>query len=219
MTYFHFINCVALTFIPPIILYKAKRLSGKGGFNVLTSAFFFYLATQFIKLLLEGTLPPAIEDSFDVKREFFGILLTSLDFMAIYYMFTFRFANEMLLAGLGWAVSESLVKRMIPLWIEARGLEFDPKFMIVAIDANIYLLFYISLATVIFILYKNTDNNLPLMTKVILMTMLALQPTISFLQKKDIFTGLAIRLAWTIVIAGLAKWLYTIHTTNKTKKN
>lgn len=46
---------------------------------------------------------------------------------------------KVLIAGLGWAAADLFLTRALPLWVGARGLEFDWKYIQISLDANISL--------------------------------------------------------------------------------
>ena len=53
---------------------------------------------------------------------------------------------KVLVAGLGWGFAELVLTRLVFLWVGARGVEFDWKYIQKSFDANISLLHFISLA-------------------------------------------------------------------------
>lgn len=48
-------------------------------------------------------------------------------------------AFQILVAGVGWAFADFLLTRVIFLWVGARGIEFDWKYMQKSFDANVNL--------------------------------------------------------------------------------
>ncbi|VTJ55826.1 Hypothetical predicted protein [Marmota monax] len=50
---------------------------------------------------------------------------------------------KIMVAALGWATAELIMSRCIPLWVGARGIEFDWKYIQMSIDSNISLVHYI----------------------------------------------------------------------------
>ena len=44
-----------------------------------------------------------------------------------------------MIAGLGWATAELVMTRFIPLWVGARGTEFDWKYIQMSLESNINL--------------------------------------------------------------------------------
>ena len=46
---------------------------------------------------------------------------------------------KVLITGLGWAAADLLLTRALPLWVGARGLEFDWKYIQMSLDSNFCL--------------------------------------------------------------------------------
>ena len=46
---------------------------------------------------------------------------------------------KILVGGLGWASAEFALTRALPLWVGARGTQFDWKYIMMSIDANFNL--------------------------------------------------------------------------------
>ena len=44
-----------------------------------------------------------------------------------------------LIAGAGWATAELIMTKFLPLWVGARGVEFDWKYIQMSLDSNISL--------------------------------------------------------------------------------
>lgn len=70
-----------------------------------------------------------------------------------------RFAGKgetkFLVAGLGWASAELLMTRIVPLWVGARSVEFDWKYLQMSFDSNISLvsnIFYFLIIFYVFII-------------------------------------------------------------------
>ena len=62
----------------------------------------------------------------------FGIF--GVDFTTLIFLYL-----QILVAGVGWAFADFLLTRVIFLWVGARGIEFDWKYMQKSFDANIDL--------------------------------------------------------------------------------
>ena len=58
---------------------------------------------------------------------------------------------KVLVAGLGWAFAELVLTRVIFLWVGARGIEFDWKYIQNSFDANINLLHYITMSCLVWL--------------------------------------------------------------------
>lgn len=52
---------------------------------------------------------------------------------------------KVLVAGLGWAFAEFVFTRLLVLWVGARGIEFDWKYIQKSLDANISLVTLLNL--------------------------------------------------------------------------
>lgn len=46
---------------------------------------------------------------------------------------------RILVAGLGWAAADLVLTKALPLWVGARGLQFDWKYILMSLDANVSL--------------------------------------------------------------------------------
>ena len=44
---------------------------------------------------------------------------------------------------IGWATAELVMTKLLPLWVGARGVEFDWKYMQMSFDANIALVIHL----------------------------------------------------------------------------
>jgi len=58
---------------------------------------------------------------------------------------------KFLVAGLGWAFAEFVFTRVIFLWVGARGIEFDWKFVRESLDANVSLVHFLTLACLVWL--------------------------------------------------------------------
>ncbi|XP_032651250.1 BOS complex subunit TMEM147 isoform X2 [Chelonoidis abingdonii] len=56
---------------------------------------------------------------------------------------------KIMVAAMGWATAELVMSRCIPLWVGARGIEFDWKYIQMSIDSNINLVHYIAMAALV----------------------------------------------------------------------
>ncbi|KAK6130910.1 hypothetical protein DH2020_035346 [Rehmannia glutinosa] len=150
MTMFHFLNCAILTFGPHAVYYSATPLS-----IILTSFLqqirLVCLAT-FLKVSESDSFDPyqvlfvqslsGIVESFDWVRRCCGLYfaLTQLTHRNISQNHKFQ------AVGLGWAFADSVLHRLAPLWVGARGLEFTWDFVLQGLEANANLVLCLSLA-------------------------------------------------------------------------
>ena len=66
---------------------------------------------------------------------------------------------KVLVAGLGWAFAELVLTRLVFLWVGARGVEFDWRYIQKALDANISLLHFVSLACLVWVWIRRDSAN------------------------------------------------------------
>ncbi|KAK2573889.1 Transmembrane protein 147 [Acropora cervicornis] len=139
MTLFHFGNCIALAYFPYFIVYKCSGLSEYSAFWRCVKAGATYLVTQLSKEFLKSTVDIA-------------------DLVGLHLVMT-RIARKgelkVLVAGVGWGTMELAVTRVVPLWVGARGVEFDWKYIQMSFDANVSLIQYISTATLVWLWSRN----------------------------------------------------------------
>merc|ERR550532_806094 len=89
------------------------------------------------------------EHKFDLLTDFLRATVDMADLVGIYLVMSRvsgRGSVKVLVAGLGWGFAELVLTRLVFLWVGARGVEFDWKYIQKSFDANISLLHFISLA-------------------------------------------------------------------------
>ncbi|XP_010263802.1 PREDICTED: transmembrane protein 147-like isoform X2 [Nelumbo nucifera] len=133
MTVFHFFNCAILTFGPHAVYYSATPLSEYDTIGTSVKAATVYLGTALVKELLK-----ALIGFIDVAGLYFA--LTQLTHRNISQNHKFQ------AVGLGWAFADSVLHRLAPLWVRARGLEFTWEYILQGLEANANLVLTISLA-------------------------------------------------------------------------
>jgi hypothetical protein len=77
-------------------------------------------------------------------QELVKALVSLLDIAALSYVLKQRYnrgdnEGRIIGAGMGWASARSVLTRIVPLWIGTRGLEFEWRFVVDAVEANIEL--------------------------------------------------------------------------------
>merc|ERR1719273_868200 len=106
-----------------------------------------FLATVFPVPLDEDDDDPNAEIPFDFLMEFWKLTVDLADLIGLYFVIQ-RVAGKgqvkVLTAGLGWAFAELVLTRVIFLWVGARGIEFDWKYIQNSFEANISLLHHIT---------------------------------------------------------------------------
>lgn len=153
MTVFHFFNCAILTFGPHAVYYSATPLSEYDTLGTSIKAAVVYLATALVKLICLATFLKVSEsDSFDPYQEFLKALIGFIDVAGLYFALTqlthrnISQNHKFQAVGLGWAFADSVLHRLAPLWVGARGLEFTWEYILQGLEANANLVLSISLA-------------------------------------------------------------------------
>mmetsp|Transcript_49552 Transcript_49552/g.123776 ORF Transcript_49552/g.123776 Transcript_49552/m.123776 type:complete len:220 (+) Transcript_49552:131-790(+) len=155
MTLFHFGNCFALTFIPPWIVYKSK-LEDYSTVPMGVQAAFIYAATQVLQMVLTATFVPSSsgDQRFDASQELMKAFITLADCLGLQYLFQQkRTAHGAAFIGLTWATTESVLHRMVPLWLEARSMQFSWHHTVISIEANIGIITHVCFALLVW-MYK-----------------------------------------------------------------
>jgi len=194
MTYLHFANCVALTFVPPYILYKSK-LMDIASTSQIGYAAFIYVVTTLLRMILTATFVPSADlDSFDVPQELMKAFVSLADILGLHLLFQAKRSSSGIpvVYGLSWAVTESLLQRLVPLWVGARSLQFSWTHTLTSVEANISIATHISFALLVWLwsrkpALRSTIGGLvlvqrfafPLVTTFLRFSAFPLQPTVA----------------------------------------
>ncbi|XP_010941886.1 uncharacterized protein [Elaeis guineensis] len=153
MTVFHFFNCAILTFGPHAVYYSATPLSEYDTIGTSVKAAAVYLGTALVKLVCLATFLNVSEnDSFDPYQELLKVLINFIDVAGLYFALTqlthrnISQTHKFQAVGLGWAFADSVLHRLVPLWVGARGLEFTWEYIYQGLEANANLVLNLSLA-------------------------------------------------------------------------
>merc|ERR1719239_2150792 len=98
------------------------------------------------------------EHKFDFLNDFLRATVDIADLVGIYLVMS-RVA--------GWGFAELVLTRLVFLWVGARGVEFDWKYIQKSFDANISLLHFISLASLVWMWTKRNTTHGPGLTGVL----------------------------------------------------
>lgn len=153
MTMFHFFNCAILTFGPHFVYYSATPLSEYDTIGTSIKAAAVYLGTALVKLVCLATFLKVSEnEAFDPYQELLKALIGFIDVAGLYFALTqlthrnISQNHKFQAVGLGWAFADSVLHRLAPLWVGARGLEFTWDYILQGLEANANLVLSISLA-------------------------------------------------------------------------
>ncbi|XP_014674414.1 PREDICTED: transmembrane protein 147-like [Priapulus caudatus] len=157
MTFFHFGNCLALAYTPYFITYKYSGLAEYSAFWKCVQAGMMYMFTQLCKMMVLATFFPAADTvggNFDVVGEFLKSTVDLADLVGIHMVMSWIASKgeiKFLVAGMGWATAELVMTRIFPLWVGARGVEFDWKYIQLSLDSNVSLVHHITTAALVWL--------------------------------------------------------------------
>merc|ERR1712142_1380989 len=106
---------------------------------------------------------------------------------------------KFLIAGMGWATSELVMTRFIPLWVGARGIEFDWKYIQMSFDSNVSLIQHISTALLVWLWSRHDLHRSIFPVVVILLTLSCYRPLIVEILVHVVGIG-----SWTLLLAKAA---------------
>merc|ERR1719273_1702905 len=161
---YHFANCLGLAYTPYYLTYKYSGLAEYGAFWKVGQASLMYILTQLAKMLFLATFFPMSEleeeeggHKFDFFNDFLRATVDMADLVGIYLVMSRvsgKGSVKVLIAGLGWAFAEPVLTRLVFLWVGARGVEFDWRYIQKSFEANISLLHFITVATLVWMWTK-----------------------------------------------------------------
>ncbi|KAK3279298.1 hypothetical protein CYMTET_12807 [Cymbomonas tetramitiformis] len=168
MPFFHLVNCASLTFAPHAIYYYATPLSDYDAWPTSLKGSAVYCAAFFAKLICLATFVSTSEANlFDPAQELLQGLIGLLDVVGLYFALTkitarVSLSHKFQAIGLGWAFADSVLHRLAPLWMGARSMEFSWKYLQEGVHANANLVYSLSFAAVVSLLWmrKNKPEKL-----------------------------------------------------------
>ncbi|CAB3361269.1 Hypothetical predicted protein [Cloeon dipterum] len=225
MTFYHFVNCVALVYVPYHFTYKLSGLSEYGAFWKCFQAAQHYVFTQLVKMIVVATFFPESElevkgDGNDAFSEWLKASVDLADLAGLYLVLAKipgKGHNKILTAAVGWGGAEMILSHVYSLWFGARGAEFDWKYIQGCLDSNISLVQHISTAALVW-LWSRHDLKKTLMPIVYFLLLAAIFKPVLFntllvsmgygpwlrLALKAVTTG-ALGLVTLYIYSGLAK--------------
>ncbi|XP_073426491.1 BOS complex subunit TMEM147 isoform X2 [Dendrobates tinctorius] len=102
---------------------------------------------------------------------------------------------KIMVAAMGWATAELVMSRCLPLWVGARGIEFDWKYIQMSIDSNISLVHYMAVAALV---WMWTRYDLPAHFRLPVTVLLGLSMYKAFLL--DCFVHIFLLGSWTALL-------------------
>jgi len=193
---------VALAYIPYVIVYKRSGLAEYSAFWKCVQAGGAYLFTQLCKMLLLATFFPATETSvgnLDITGEFLKSTVDMADLFGLHIVMS-KFAGKgqlkFMIAGMGWATAELVVTRFVPLWMGARGVEFDWKYIQMSFDSNISLIHHISVAMLVWLYFRSDLQKSSVPVVIALLALACYRPLIVEILTKAVGLG-----SWVLLVA------------------
>merc|ERR1712113_37371 len=127
------------------------------------------MGTQLAKMLFLATFFPMSEleeeegaHKFDFFNDFLRATVDMADLVGIYLVMSRvsgKGSVKVLIAGLGWASAQLVLTRLVFLWVGARGVEFDWRYIQKSFEANISLLHFITVATLVWMWTKRSSTH------------------------------------------------------------
>jgi hypothetical protein len=145
-----------------------------------------------VQILILGTLGMgtiAEPTSFSLFAELFSSLLQVVGVVGMWLLLN-RFnstlktlpSNDLrvLCAGLSWAMAESALHYLPALWMEARGPEFDWRFIYMGVNANIDLPLHLAFAAAVFVMSRRDVGAALLPVCAAIVAVYVLMPSITW---------------------------------------
>ncbi|KAM3724295.1 BOS complex subunit [Dirofilaria immitis] len=160
MTFLHFVNCVTLSYAPYFIAYRYSGLSEYCSIWKCAHAALAYFLTQLCKMLVLATFFPASDaNGFDLVPELMKASADIFDVMGLHAVIVYLMAGKsevrFLAVGLGWAFAHSVASRLVGFWAGARAMAFHWKYIQMALNSNIDLIFYVAMAALVWLFTRN----------------------------------------------------------------
>ncbi|EFO90236.1 hypothetical protein CRE_23701 [Caenorhabditis remanei] len=224
MSFFHFINCIALSFAPYFIVYKYSGINEYSSIWKCATASGGYLLTQLAKLLILATFFPDLDgEGFAILPEFLKSSADIIDVIGLHLLMTNFLAGKgevrFVVGGLGWGFAHSIAHRLVLLWVGARGTAFTWRWIQTSLNSSADLMVIVSLACLTWMITRSQN-------KVIISPVLAMCVFSTFVyqtvQHSFSLYGwplLAFRFVYSIATAALTVIVYSANRTTNARKN
>jgi len=135
---------------------------------------------------------------FDVISEFLKTTVDLADLFGLYLVMS-KIAGKgklkFMIAGMGWASAELIATGFWPLWVGARGIEFDWKYIQMSLDSNISLVQHVSTAALIWLYSRKDLNRASVPVVFVLLALICYKPLIVEILVHMIGIG-----SWTLLL-------------------
>eukprot|EP00960_Hanusia_phi_P060105 764408-Hanusia_phi.AAC.4 len=128
---------------------------------LVVQAAFVYAATQLFQMILMATFVPSADPhEFNLSQECMKAFITLADVLGLHYLFQKRTSMGIAaVIGLSWSATESLFRRLVPLWVEARSLQFSWNHLLTSIEANISIAVHIAFALLVWLWIRKPNSR------------------------------------------------------------
>ncbi|VDK81711.1 unnamed protein product [Litomosoides sigmodontis] len=110
-------------------------------------------------LVLATFFPASDANGFDLIPELMKASADIFDVMGLHAVIVYVMAGKseirFLAVGLGWAFAHSVASRLVGFWVGARAMAFHWKYIQMALNSNIDLIFYIAMAALVWLFTRN----------------------------------------------------------------
>mmetsp|Transcript_8389 Transcript_8389/g.16676 ORF Transcript_8389/g.16676 Transcript_8389/m.16676 type:complete len:220 (-) Transcript_8389:6673-7332(-) len=210
MAFLHLINCLLLTYVPIVVLYKCSSLHEHGTFVLIRAAIKF-LVTAGAKIFILALLVP-VSDEYNVVSDFMKEAISLIDIIGLYSAYTSSWAKGEKSArafgiGVGWAAAESLFSNFFIFALNAGGGEFSWDYLQRGVAANCYLFESVAFAVFVYILIKGSVLLKPLCLAFLVVKAVVFPVALHLMlhMGMDPWTGLAFQGAFAIAYSLCAK--------------
>ncbi|KAF5398076.1 Transmembrane protein [Paragonimus heterotremus] len=157
MGLFHLANCLVLATGPYFIVYRATGMKENDAFWRCCKIMIFYGLTQMLKFFL-ATLAPHDYD-FNSQNNFLFLELPGavIELLVIFFIIRRLSArNEfgVLVASMGWSLAALFATSYIPIWVGAKGIEFEWRYLCLSFQANLEMITVFSLFHTVWLLLR-----------------------------------------------------------------
>lgn len=177
------------------------------------------MVTQIVKMMVLATVFPvgAIEDDKNfIFMEGLRCTVDLLDMLGIYLVLTKllgRSEMRVMITAVGWGTAEVLGTKVIPLWVGARGVEFQWDNLQSAIDANLNLLFLMIIGMLLWLWNRKDLNRSLFPFLAFLLTVIYYRPvilrTLQYYGGFDMWTMLLIKFGMVCITGVITLQMYT----------
>jgi hypothetical protein len=181
-----------------------------------------------------ATLLPSSDpnSSFNKTVVLVSFVVNFIDFVGLYQTaarspgYRYVFEKNVLLTGLGWSLAEAVTLHLIPLWIEARGMEFEWKYIFIGLTANINMFWAFGMVATVWLLRRtNLSRNLSILLTINAVIYVLWPSSAKFLEEVyGIERGYVLLVKAVIAIyligtAHIGRMLYFLQSNNTKKAN